>query len=102
MQFLLIQTYTPTLEFVEEFSTGATVLWTMSQNIIYNIILGIIQLTKPLQPYSSNNEGLNLFFVSHSQQSWKPISVGSAVQTGTTILPQEGKRKAAYRHKNNN
>ncbi len=93
MQFLLIQTYTPTLEFVEEFSTGATVLWTMSQNIIYDIILGIIQLTKPLQPYSSNNEGLNLFFcLIHSNPGnpslWALLS---------RLVPQYYPRKANVR-----
>lgn len=37
--------------------------------------------------------------LSYLQQSWKPIFVGLAVQTGATILPQKGKCKTAYMHK---
>lgn len=32
-----------------------------------------------------------MIFCLHLQQSWKSILVGSAVQSDTTILPQEGK-----------
>lgn len=30
---------------------------------------------------------VHLIFMSYLQQSWKPISVGPAVQAGTTVLP---------------
>lgn len=33
--------------------------------------------------------------VSYLKPSWEPVSVVFAVQSGTTILPQEGKRKTA-------
>lgn len=40
---------------------------------------------------------IHFIYLHKLQQSWKPISVGPAVKSGTTILPQKSKCEPTYK-----